>query len=277
MSFKDLLGYLLLFYICLTLALTLFASSCSTAPPVEPKTGNTSIEELKNLSSQTANLQIPDFSSFTSVQDKKQAFIGFFQPIIEKFNHIELARRDQVYQLQNQLTQERSLDLQSQEVLQYLKQLYRIDESLDTQSALSELKHRVNIIPGSMILAQAASESAWGTSRFAQKANNFFGQWCFTKGCGIVPARRNQGATHEIAKFDNAEDSIRAYFHNLNTYRPYEEFRGLRYQLSNDLKSLNGLDLVEGLQSYSERGQDYIDDLKSIIRYNKFDQLFGEG
>ena len=72
-------------------------------------------------------------------------------------------------------------------------------------------------------------ESGWGESRFAQQGNNLFGEWCFTKGCGIVPSQRKEGATHEVRRFDSVDDALASYMHNLNTGHAYKALRVARF------------------------------------------------
>lgn len=153
--------------------------------------------------------------------------------------------------------------------LSALLQHYRLEDSeLQGAELLAELQKRIDIIPVSLILAQAANESAWGTSRFAKEGNNYFGQWCFVEGCGIVPAGRDDGKVHEVARFDSIGDSVRSYIRNLNTHPAYEEFRELRAQLRSEGKPVTGEALANGLLPYSQRGQHYVDVLKAMIRVN---------
>jgi len=120
-----------------------------------------------------------------------------------------------------------------------------------------------------LALAQAANESAWGTSRFAQDGNNLFGQWCYTNGCGLVPSRRREGATHEVRRFDNIRDSVESYIHNLNTFPSYQMLRRIRQQLRQQDRPIDGVSLADGLESYSSRGLDYIVELQRMIYSNE--------
>jgi Bax protein len=141
------------------------------------------------------------------------------------------------------------------------------DDVVD-KAYLQRLLWRVDVIPPSLVLAQAASESAWGTSRFAQDGNNFFGQWCFKRGCGFVPASRRPTANHEVKSFASIEDAVHAYFMNLNTYPSYQYLRVIRQQLRNKEQPIDGISLSEGLGSYSERGDAYIKELRTMIYKN---------
>jgi Bax protein len=132
---------------------------------------------------------------------------------------------------------------------------------------------RVNIIPPAMALAQAAKESGWGTSRFASDGNNYFGQWCYKPGCGLIPKARKTGKSHEVAVFNSAKESVQAYMHNINTHQAYDELRAIRAKLQKTGKPLSGLDLLQGLHAYSERGQIYVKELESMIQFNQLEKF----
>ncbi len=127
----------------------------------------------------------------------------------------------------------------------------------------------VDVIPLEMALVQAANESAWGQSRFARDANNYFGQWCYEKGCGLVPLKRTAGATHEVKSFATANLSVRAYMKNINTSRAYAEFRDIRRDLRHQHRTLDAELLAMGLKSYSERGMAYVKVIQTMIRSNR--------
>ena len=146
---------------------------------------------------------------------------------------------------------------------------YRLPELDIEMDGLVQLLNRVDEIPVSMVLAQAAIESAWGTSRFARDANNLFGQWCYEKGCGLVPLRRNPGSKHEVKKFDSIEDAIEEYLHNLNTNNAYNYLREVRTNLRQDNQVLSGNKLAEGLLNYSEMREKYVEEVRAVIRINK--------
>ena len=139
----------------------------------------------------------------------------------------------------------------------------------DDQFAL--LRKRLDVVPPSLILARAANESAWGTSRFATKGNNLFGQWCFSKGCGLVPRGRAEGASHEVAKFSSPYRSVRAYIQNLNRHPTYQLLRDVRLEDRRENAPLSGLELAEGLRGYSERGEEYIEEIRAMIHYNNLE------
>ncbi len=135
------------------------------------------------------------------------------------------------------------------------------------QSDWHALLARVDIIPPSLVIAQAANESAWGRSRFAVEGNNYFGQHCYSKGCGIVPKRRNPGSRMEVRRFSSVQASVASYIHNLNTHRPYQALRMLRAQQRAKGEVVSGYALAAGLEHYSELDV-YVQAIRSVI--NKY-------
>jgi len=132
---------------------------------------------------------------------------------------------------------------------------------------LAKLKMRMDIIPVSIALAQAANESGWGTSRFALEGNALFGQWTYSKK-GISPKNKDPDQTHKVLQFQILKASVRAYKNNLNTHNAYREFRETRAQLRDDGKQVTGLDLVKYLKNYASIGEKYVKILESIILNN---------
>ena len=132
---------------------------------------------------------------------------------------------------------------------------------------LSTLKIRMDEVPVSMAIAQAAKETGWGTSRFAQEGNALFGQWTFL-GEGIKPAGADNDSTHKVMKFKVLQASVKAYQRNLNTHSTYKDFRGARAELRDKGKKLNSMILSEYLDKYAETGKEYVKILQQIIRQN---------
>ena len=132
---------------------------------------------------------------------------------------------------------------------------------------LSTLKIRMDIIPVSLAIAQAAKETGWGTSRFAIEGNALFGQWTYS-GKGIKPAGSDKNDKHKVATFSVLKASVRAYQRNLNTHSSYREFRKARaIQRDND-ENLNSLELANFLNEYAETGEEYTKIIKKIIEQN---------
>ena len=122
-------------------------------------------------------------------------------------------------------------------------------------------------VPVSMAIAQAAKETGWGTSRFAQEGNALFGQWTWS-GEGIKPSDADNDSTHKVMKFKILQASVRAYQRNLNTHSSYKDFRSARAELRDDEKRLDSIFLTEYLDKYAETGKDYVKVLQQIIKQN---------
>lgn len=214
---------------------------------------------------------VPDFQSFAAGAERKQAFFDYFTPVVNAINSQILADRTALM-----AWHARKSELSSREIkrVQALAEQYELkDFNVDQEADWMALIQRVDIIPPSLVLAQAANESAWGTSRFAREGNNYFGQWCFSKGCGLVPNQRAEGKVHEVAAFDNPQASVQSYINNLNTHAAYQGLREIRANLREQNKPLSGAALANGLVRYSERGQAYVDELQAMIRHNQLDML----
>ena len=213
---------------------------------------------------------LPDFESISDVKDKKQQFFDFIGPIIEAENEKVLINREKLLMLEQQFSKDKSIRAKDEKWVKNLAKIYKVRiDTLDDKAAWTSLKHRVDIVPVPLALAQSANESSWGTSRFAQEGNNLFGQWCFIEGCGLVPAKRNKGATHEVAKFNSVDESVAHYILNLNTLMAYQPLRAIRWEHREGGKALTGSALAAGLVNYSERGENYVEDIQTLIRINK--------
>ncbi|BDX07072.1 glucosaminidase domain-containing protein [Planctobacterium marinum] len=208
----------------------------------------------------------PDFKAFAAGPERKQVFFQYFAPIIESENQKILEQRERVYALMNE-------SQYSSRELSYLSELaeqyYLEDFSHENEDHWQTLLRRIDYIPPSLALAQAANESAWGTSRFATEGNNFFGQWCFSEGCGLVPRDRGAGQIHEVATFDSAQESVERYLLNLNRHDAYTKLRKIRESVRDSEAQLKGTALLPGLEKYSERGVHYMNELNDMIRVNK--------
>ena len=227
------------------------------------------VEENTTQSETSTQSTLPDFEAITNIDLKKETFFTFFNSYIEAENQRILERREKVLLFAEILADGGNLSATEQKTLDELALQYRLQDSdLPPVELVDELTVRVDIIPVSLALAQAATESAWGTSRFAREGNNIFGQWCFDEGCGLVPGQRADDASHEVKAFATVEASIRAYFRNLNTNPNYAYLRELRAQMRMKDKPLDSRALAQGLLRYSERGHVYISEIHDLIRIN---------
>ncbi len=214
-------------------------------------------------------VELPDFASIPDVDLKKQIFFDFLQPYIDAKNGEVQRQRQQLLGLIEKMRSGYVLDESETGFLLGLSRKYEVPtDNLQDQAFLQLLLRRVDVIPPSLVLAQAANESAWGTSRFAQEGYNFFGQWCYEEGCGLVPGNRRPRDNHEVKSFDSIEAAVSAYFQNLNTFPSYQHLRLIRQDLRQHEQPIDGISLSEGLRSYSERGVAYIDELRQMIYYN---------
>ena len=132
---------------------------------------------------------------------------------------------------------------------------------------LSTLKIRMDEVPNSMAIAQAAKETGWGTSRFAQEGNALFGQWTWS-GEGIKPSDADNNSTHKVMKFKVLQASVKAYQRNLNTHSSYKDFRSARAESRDKGEKLDSMILSEYLDKYAETGKEYVKILQQIIRQN---------
>ena len=164
-----------------------------------------------------------------------------------------------------------------QESSQWLKQLarkYQVKgDILEQVSLQQELLKRVGTIAPSMALAQAANESAWGTSRFSKLGNNLFGIWTYNPDIGIKPLNREPGKKHFVRKFSSFQDSVSVYIHTLNTHSAYKKLRSIRHKAFLEGREPSGHELADGLEKYSAKGQDYIKMIQSMIHQNNLDRL----
>tara|TARA_B100000945_G_scaffold320310_1_gene329943 strand:+ start:2002 stop:3180 length:1179 start_codon:yes stop_codon:yes gene_type:complete len=200
----------------------------------------------------------PDLKNISSTSKRKDTFIKIILPLIIDENNKILENRAKLFKIlgkpSNSMGEKR-----------WLKR--RFEDYQIKNEDVSELKLRMDVIPVSIAIAQAAKESGWGTSRFALKGNAMFGQWTYGKG-GIKP-KDSKGKDHKILAFPMLRSSIIAYQRNLNTHKAYGEFRENRGKLRQDSKKISGTDLVIYLENYAATGKEYVKILKSIISQNK--------
>jgi Bax protein len=207
---------------------------------------------------------VPDFAAINDVNAKKTAFFNYLQPAFDVVTAEVLAERALLTTWQAKAT----LTTDEQTQLQAMADMYKVTADTD-QQVIAMLLAQVDVIPEELVFSQSANETGWGTSRFAKQGHNFFGQWCFSKGCGIVPNQRDQGADHEVASFDSIAASVRSYFRNINRNQSYLPLRDIRSELRSKDENINACALAAGLINYSERKQAYIDEIRAMIRHNR--------
>jgi len=206
-----------------------------------------------------------EIKQIESTKKKKEFFIQIVLPLILEENYLIRLDRKRLFVI---LNKNNNTESEKKWLKSKFKQYGVVNRDFTT------LKIRMDEIPASLAIAQAAKETGWGTSRFALEGNALFGQWTWN-GEGIKPASADSGATHKIMKFKILQASVRAYQRNLNTHSSYKEFREARaIQRDNDGK-LNSLELVKYLDKYAETGKEYIVVLKKIIEQNSLTDFDG--
>ena len=190
---------------------------------------------------------------------KKDTFIKIVLPLIVAENEKILADRKKMKKIYKK---KNTTDLEKQWLRQKLLE-YKVKKG-----NMEELLKRMDIIPTSIALAQAAKESGWGTSRFALEGNAIFGQWTWS-GQGIAPLDRESNKNHKILKFPILRASVKAYKNNLNTHKSYVKFRDKRFDMRKKNKDISGLELTDTLKNYAQTGTEYIKILNQIIRQNR--------
>ena len=194
-----------------------------------------------------------------NTKKRKELFIQIILPlIIKENNHIKLDRK-KLFSILN-----KSKNTKSEKI--WLNKKFK--QYGVKNKDLSTLKIRMDEIPVSMTIAQAAKETGWGTSRFAQEGNALFGQWTWS-GKGIKPAAADDNSTHKVMRFKVLQASVKAYHRNLNTHSSYREFRGARAELRDQNQKLDSIILTEYLDKYAETGKEYVKILQQIIRQNE--------
>ncbi len=221
-----------------------------------------------------APLSIPKGISDLPAKKRKELFILSVLPHVVAANEKIAQRREGLLSLLEKLGKglapdaaEKSFLLESAECYDLASSAGRLIEK-DPQKLVKSLLHRVDIVPPSLAVAQAASESAWGGSRFANEGNNLFGQWSFSPTKGIVPARSDLDKKYGLARYPTIAQSVDSYIKNLNTFSAYGDFRQIRSELREKGEKLDSQRLAQGLLRYSTRGAEYVEDIRLIIRQN---------
>ncbi len=225
-----------------------------------------------NVMTAIESLSLPEMATINDVKTKKQTFFDFLSPIIDTINSKIQTERAWLKAVEQDIIADHELGLWQEQLLAELASHYKVNSEIGSPEFFSAMYNRVDVLPASLVLAQAANESAWGTSRFAVEGNNLFGQWCFVKGCGLVPSGRDNEARHEVKVFETVADSVQAYFRNLNTHAQYKSLRTMRSEFRALEIPLDSTYLVWGLEGYSIRGELYIRELIEMIDHNRLQQ-----
>jgi Bax protein len=217
------------------------------------------VRETKLVKPVSLSLLPAEMKMIENTKKRKELFIQIILPlIIEENKNIKLDRK----KLFKVLNKNRNSKEQKNWLEKKFKQYGVNNRDLFT------LKVRMDEIPVSLAIAQAAKETGWGTSRFALEGNALFGQWTWS-GEGIKPAGAEDDSTHKVMKFKVLQASVKAYHRNINTHSSYKDFRSTRAQLRDEEKPLDSVVLSEYLDKYAETGKEYVRILQQIIRQNK--------
>ncbi len=218
------------------------------------------------------------------VMTKKRIFFRFVGPLILHSNELIQTNRDRAASIIGALRAGAVVSHQDQTFLREIAEAYKVAEGktdLTDHSLQDKLLRRVDTVPPSLVLAQAAEESGWGTSRFAVEGNALFGMWTWDSK-GITPLKQRSGlGDYKIAVYETLLQSVIAYMHNLNTHHAYKKLRARRAELRMTGAKVTGWDLASTLTKYSERGQAYVDSLRALIKVNMLqpvdDAYLGDG
>ena len=205
---------------------------------------------------------------------KKRDFIETLLPAIEEENRRIVSLRSRLAGVIDRLDSGAPVGADARKQLAGLARKYRVDgDPLQQAGARAELLRKIDIIPASLALAQAANESAWGESRFAREANNLFGIWTYDESKGLKPLQREQGKKHLVRIFEDVGESVRYYMYTLNSHPAYGELRAIREQLRQASSDIDGYRLAAGLEKYSARGEAYIERIQALIEQHEWAQL----
>ena len=225
------------------------------------KSTNYSLEDVRKnkLVKPISLTSLPnEIKKIENTKKRKNLFIQIILPLVIKENNNIKLDRKKLFSILNKSknTKAEKIWLNSK-----FKQYGVVNRDLST------LKIRMDEVPVSMAIAQAAKETGWGTSRFAQEGNALFGQWTWS-GEGIKPSDADTDSKHKVMKFKILQASVRAYQRNLNTHSSYKDFRGARAELRDANKKLDSMILTEYLDKYAEIGKEYVKVLQQIIKQN---------
>jgi len=216
----------------------------------------------------------PNFSQINNASQRKEAFYEYLVPMIHKANQEIILERRWLLALADRMISGQALSRHQLAELVRVERRYAIYKPQRLVAhRIDALLLRVDVVPASLVVAQAAKESGWGTSRFATEGNNFFGIWCFYQGCGLKPLRRNVDLTHEVATFGTVEQGVRYYVRTINSHSAYDELRSMRASARKQAQFIQGEELANGLIRYSERGSAYVQEVQSMIRYNNMQRF----
>ncbi len=210
-------------------------------------------------------------SKEVTVENKKRLFFRGLAPLVLRSNELIMMDRVRLETIRSSFNKKSAIDEKDQKWVLKLAKLYKVqaDEGSVTTSMLDELWKKVDIVPVALALAQSAEESGWGTSRFAAEGNAVYGQWTWGKNAITPEKQRKELGNYGIAAFETLQESVCAYMLNLNTHNAYSSLRNKRAELRKKGGKITGYELAGQLTKYSERGEEYVKGLRSLMDYNR--------
>jgi len=206
-----------------------------------------------------------------TVENKKRLFFRTSVPLILRANELIMVDRNRLKDIRSSHKKNAAISEKDQLWILKLAKIYKVEvtDGQVTSTLIDTLWKKVDIVPTSLALAQAAEESGWGTSRFAAKGNAVYGQWTWGSNAITPEKQRKELGNYGIASFETLQQSICAYMLNLNTHNAYASLREKRAQLRKNDEKITGHILAGQLTKYSERGEEYVKSLRSLMDYNK--------
>ena len=203
--------------------------------------------------------------------EKKQLFFRGLAPLVLHANELILKDRNRLENIKTSIGEDTSIPEMDKIWILKLAELYKVKTGEDKSmtSVIDELWQKVDIIPVSLALGQSAVESGWGTSRFAAAGNAMYGQWAWGENAMKPEEQRKGLGNYGVAAFGSLQESVSAYMLNLNTHNAYADLRSKRAELRKNGKKITGPVLAETLIRYSERGESYVKEIKSMMEYNR--------
>ena len=205
--------------------------------------------------------------------DKKILFIQALLPLISHENRKILFERKKILKIKNFLISKKTMQNSDIVYLEATAKKYNIySKNKHKIDLINEILNNINIIPNSIVIAQAANESGWGSSRFAKEFNALFGQYTYDKNNGVIPFDRADGKKYLIKNFSSINKSVESYFRNLNTHYAYKNFRAVRNEIKNaDLKF--SIEKLTSTLSVYAKDENYVKTINSIIKSNNLKQF----
>lgn len=213
----------------------------------------------------------PTTSKEVTTENKKRLFFRGMAPLILRSNELIMMDRARLENIKSSFNQNSDIPEKDQKWVLKLANFYKVNpaEGLVTTSMLEELMVKVDIVPVALALAQGAEESGWGTSRFAAEGNAVYGQWTWGKNAITPEKQRKELGNYGIAAFETLQESVTAYMFNLNTHNAYSSLRNKRAELRKKGEKITGYALAGQLTKYSERGEEYVKGLRSLMDINQ--------